>query len=271
MKRLLLILCLCVALSSRAVAQVAYGTLAPATCIAGVGALFYQTSTPPVIYVCAADGTWTSITAYVPTVQSGSALLIFSGTCPDDYTESAALAGKTILGTVAANMDVGTTGGSDAITPTVASLSAAAQTFTGSSANTSGVSGGTPAGTNSALTFTGTASTTVVNHVHTLATGTTATGNFSQVIGTVDTTSGGTGGTPTQTTLGTRSVATVNGAADYTPAGTINTPTFTGSALGTHLHALTATGTNGASAVTGTLNAFDNRSAWIKGIFCVKD
>ena len=47
--------------------------------------------------------------------------------------------------------------------------------------------------------------TETVNHVHTLATGTGATGNFSQVIGTVDTTSGGTGGTPTQTALGTLS------------------------------------------------------------------
>ena len=47
--------------------------------------------------------------------------------------------------------------------------------------------------------------TQVVDHVHTLATGTTATGNFAQVIGTVDTSSGGTGATPTQTALGTRS------------------------------------------------------------------
>lgn len=45
-------------------------------------------------------------------------------------------------------------------------------------------------------------------HDHTLATGTGASGNFSQVIGTVDTTSGGTGGTPTQTALGTRSGST---------------------------------------------------------------
>jgi hypothetical protein len=63
-----------------------------------------------------------------------------------------------------------------------------------------------------------------VNHLHTLATGTTATGNFSQVIGTVDTSSGGTGATPTQTALGTLSGnPTVGGAANYTPAGT-NTP-----------------------------------------------
>lgn len=45
-------------------------------------------------------------------------------------------------------------------------------------------------------------------HTHTLATGTGATGNFSQVIGTVDTSSGGSGGTPTQTALGTISGST---------------------------------------------------------------
>lgn len=71
-----------------------------------------------------------------------------------------------------------------------------------------------------AQAFTGTQSTVVVNHVHTLATGSGATGNFSQVIGTVDTSSGGTGATPTQTALGTRSGNPVGGAAGYTPAGT---------------------------------------------------
>lgn len=45
-------------------------------------------------------------------------------------------------------------------------------------------------------------------HTHALATGTGSTGNFSQVIGTVDTSSGGTGGTPTQTALGTLSGST---------------------------------------------------------------
>lgn len=45
-------------------------------------------------------------------------------------------------------------------------------------------------------------------HDHTLATGTGTTGNFAQVIGTVDTSSGGNGGTPTQTALGTRSGST---------------------------------------------------------------
>lgn len=61
--------------------------------------------------------------------------------------------------------------------------------------------------------------TQVVNHVHTLATGTGATGNFSQVIGTVDTSSGGTGGSPTQTALGTLSGNPSGGVATGTTAG----------------------------------------------------
>jgi hypothetical protein len=61
--------------------------------------------------------------------------------------------------------------------------------------------------------------TEVPNHLHTLATGTGASGNFSQVIGTVDTTSGGVGGTPTQTALGTLSGNPVGGVATGTTAG----------------------------------------------------
>ena len=59
--------------------------------------------------------------------------------------------------------------------------------------------------------------TNVLNHLHTLATGTGTTGNFSQVIGTVDTSSGGNGATPTQTALGTLSGnPTANGVAAQT-------------------------------------------------------
>lgn len=61
--------------------------------------------------------------------------------------------------------------------------------------------------------------TQVPNHVHPLATGTTATGNFAQVIGTVDTSSGGTGGAPTQTALGTLSGNPSGGVATGTTAG----------------------------------------------------
>lgn len=165
-------------------------------------------------------------------VPSGAILLINSGTCPTGYSEVSGLDGKTLLGTLNAHGDVGTSGGSDSITPTVNSLTAAAQTFTGSSATSSAVSAGTPAGTN------GTAS--------------------------VATVSGSKAGTSTG------AFSTIGG---VSPGSSFTVPaeTFTGSALGTHTHTLTATGTNGTSTVTGTLNSFDNRSAFVKVIFCSKN
>lgn len=84
--------------------------------------------------------------------------------------------------------------------------------------------GGAKTVASSAQTFAGNASTDIVNHLHTQAAGTGATGNFTQVTTAVDTSSGGTGGTPTQTALGTRTGNPVaGGVASYTPAGT-NTP-----------------------------------------------
>ena len=187
----------------------------PTPCNPNVGSWTVGTSSV-IFYVCASDGnTWLTVN---PPIPSGTITLNLTS-CPTGWTEVTELNGKMALGTLAANGNVGTTGGADNITP---------------------------AGTNSALTFTGTLSTTVVNHLHTLATGTGSTGNFSQVVGTVDTSSGGNGANPTQTALGTLSGnPTSGGVASYTPAGTINTPTFTGT-------------------------QFDNRSAFVRVIFCRK-
>lgn len=198
-------------------------------------------STGSILYICGPSNAWVDITPSSGGLPANLIVLTLT-TCPSGYSEATELNGITVIGTLAANKDVGTTGGLDNVTP--------------AGTNTA-VSAGTPSGTNSIPTFTGNASTDVVNHVHTLATGTGTTGNFSQVIGTVDTSSGGTGGTPTQTTLGTRSVATVNGVALYTPTGSVTAPTFTGSVLGTHNHTFTGT-------------QFDNRSAFIRVIFCKK-
>src|SRR6476659_893287 len=81
----------------------------------------------------------------------GSILIITSGACPSGYTEVSALNGKTLLGTLNANGDIGATGGSDTITP---AGSVSQPTFTGISVTSSAVSAGTPAVTNSAPTFT---------------------------------------------------------------------------------------------------------------------
>lgn len=72
-------------------------------------------------------------------VPAGMITFINSGTCPTGWTE-VNLGANYLLATVAANGDVGTTGGSN---------------------GTSSVSGGTPAGTNSATATTGNCSSTV--------------------------------------------------------------------------------------------------------------
>lgn len=73
------------------------------------------------IWVCAGVG---SPAVQVQTggggsVPAGSIVLIKSGTCPAGYAEDTDLTGRTIIGTVAANGDVGTTGGSDTITQVI--------------------------------------------------------------------------------------------------------------------------------------------------------
>ena len=59
-------------------------------------------------------------------VPAGSILFIVSGSCPAGYTEEAALNGRTIIGTLAANSDIGTTGGADSVTPSAHSGTAVA-------------------------------------------------------------------------------------------------------------------------------------------------
>lgn len=232
-----------------------------------------------------------------PSLWTGVLLLRTSGTaCPTGTTEATDLANRSLIAVTIASGEAGQTGGNDNITPTGTN---SALIFTGATLGThvhgvgsydnAAVSAGTPAGTNSGTVIADHPShthtyTQVVNHTHTLATGTGATGNFSQVIGTVDTSSGGTGGSPTQTTLGTLSVATTGGVATGTTAGPSATlshsvttqPTFTGNALSTHDHTFsgsseaisggTPAGTINTPTFTGT--QFDNRPAFIKVVVC---
>jgi len=214
------------------------------------------------------DGSMSSF----PLLPSGIVALILSGSCPSGWSEVAALNGKMLRGTVAANNDVGTSGGNSTITPT-GSVAAPtftgnagtvpaetftgnagtvpAQTFTGSSATTSAVSAGTPAGTNGASATSGNCAATNI--------------------------AAGTGST-------TACKATA-------PNLTVTAQTFTGSALATHTHTLTATGTNGTvsftpvgtngtvsftpsgtnSSPTFTGNAIDPSPSYVKVIFCSKN
>src|SRR5258708_4660570 len=90
--------------------------------------------------------TWVGNQNYSPT---GILMVVISGSCPTGWAEVSALNGKFLQGTLAANGDVGTTGGNATITPAGA---VSAPTFTGTSSQvTSAVSAGTPAGTVSAL------------------------------------------------------------------------------------------------------------------------
>lgn len=243
---------------------------------ASTGRLWFDTSTlrMNVCTVSAPDVNGFSVcTTWVPLAPAsvpGSIILITSGTCPPGTIEATELNGVMLRGTLAANGNVGTTGGSDTITPTVASLTAAAQTFTGSagtvpaqtftgsSATTSAVSAGTPAGTNNAPALTMNSYTpagTIASSSQTKFT-TNSSGTLANT-------------TAARTFVGTAATLT----------GSVAAPTFTGSALATHTHTLTATGTNGtvsftpagtnaSSAVTGTLNSFDNRPAYLNVIFC---
>lgn len=116
MTRLLLVLAFAL-VSSRLEAQVTLlgGAALPETCIPGQ--LFVVTGTP-VLSICTTTDVWTTIpSAGGSSVPTGAIILIDTGTCPTGFEEVAGLDGKTILGTLAANKDVGTTGGNDSITP----------------------------------------------------------------------------------------------------------------------------------------------------------
>ena len=186
-----------------------------------------------------------------------------------------------------------------------------AQTFTGSSATTSAVSGGTPAGTNGASATSGNCAATNIaagtgslnackatapnltvtaqvftgsalsTHTHTLtATGTNGTAAFTPA-GTVawpagvPTNASGafaegaiSGGAFTEGAISggafTQGAISWPGGVPTISAGTFTQPTFAGSALATHTHTLTATGTNASSAVTGV-------PAYFKVIACSKN
>lgn len=201
-------------------------------------------------------------------VPAGSILLVNSGSCPSGYTEQSTMNGKTLFGTLNAGSDVGTTGGNDNITPTgtdstptiswpagvptaadesththtAGSFSAAAQVFTGNALGTH------------THTFTGNA----VNSSATASTPDLVTSNTA-----------GSGVSPTTTATGTNSNTSAG-----TPAGTNGSSSVSGtSAAGlAHTHTLSwpaGVPTNSASTFTG--NSFDNRSAFIKVIFCKKD
>jgi hypothetical protein len=187
------------------------------------------------LVLLAFQSTWTpSITGDGAGVPAGL-ILMSATTCPLGWTEQTAFANRVPLATTVAAGDAGSTGGSNDITP---------------------------AGTVSQPTFAGTSSSVVLNHTHTVTvtdpghthvvTSQTATtgGATSYEHGVLDTSSAEAEATEV-TASGTTgiSASTANpagGAASYTPAGTVSQPTFAGT-------------------------QFDNRSAYVKLVYCKKD
>jgi hypothetical protein len=237
------------------------------------------------------SGAWSTATVGAPAASIPAGLITFvvTGACPSGWSEVTALAGKTLSGTLTANADVGTTGGSDTITP---AGTVAAPTFTGSSATSSAVSAGTPAGTNATSTVTplGTVAAPVVAWPAGVPTHSGTTATFTGNAVTAASTTSGTKLVTANTSTGVSPITTATGTVNITSQGTIAWPagvptntapaftgssstvtaqTFTGSALGTHTHTVTATGTNSAPAFTGT--QFDNRPAFTRVIFCSKN
>lgn len=222
-------------------------------------------------------------------------------TCPSGWSEATELNGVMVRGTLAANGDVGTTGGSDSITP---AGTINTQTFTGAglgthlhgvgtyangneSAHTHGgptVSWPVGVPTNAAEAVHTHTYTEVPNHVHPYCSQTSTSGSISSYEhGTIDTSSAATecsmltnnpsGGVASGTTAAGSSHNHViswpagvptNGA---TGAGAAHTHTPSGSSEA--VSAGTPAGTIQQAALTGT--AFDNRPAFLKVIFCKKD
>lgn len=201
-------------------------------------------------------------------MPTGFVGMVTSGTCPTGTTEVAGLAGAMPFGTVAANADVGGIGGSDAVTP-AGNVAAPALTMNSY----------TPGGTNGTGTVTATG--TVAWPVNPPTNGAIALGTF---VNTATATSGncaatniaaGTGSTTACKATAPNLTVPAEGHSGSLTAPTIsypaNVPTFAGSAATTSAetftgNAATLTGTNTAPAFTGT--QFDNRSAFVKVIFC---
>lgn len=204
-----------------------------------------------------ASGLWTCADPASGGVAAGAIVFIDSGTCPAGYSEVSALNGRMARGTVAANGNVGGTGGSDSVTPTVNALTAAAQvvSWPASVPTVSGIAAsfsGNALATHAHELPWQIASTTTIRQIAaaTFGVGTSRAATAVSAAGTANTTSA--------------AVALSEAKSAGTPAGTV-TITNQGAVAWPASVPTTAT-----SAVTGTLNAVDNRAAYVNLIGCKK-
>jgi hypothetical protein len=228
------------------------GTTLPAACVVGEYFFKEDAAAGRNTYACTATDTWTlqgdGDTGGSGSLPAGAIVMIASGTCPSGFVEETSLSARMPLGTLAANSDVGTTGGADDITP---------------------------AGTVSQPAFTGSALPShthdysdVINHTHSV---TVNDPGHTHVQSVNSNTTGGTSGyTPdTSTNTGaasgysTQSATTGITASTTNPSGGVATGTTTGPSS-----TLTPAGTVSQPTFTGT--QFDNRSAFLRVIFCRK-
>ncbi len=205
------------------------------------------------------DGSANCIAIGGGSIPSGLITFVVSGTCPSGWTEVTGLAGRTLFGTLAANGDVGTTGGSDTVTasgtvsaPTFTgnALAGHAHTFTGSLLATHTHTAGTLSA--AAQTFTGSSTTVPAETVNSLTAAAQTVNSMTAAAQTITWPAG----VPTQaadtftttkfTTSGSGTAAFVTESARGAISWPAGVPTNGTSAV---------TGTMNSSAVTGTLNS----------------
>jgi hypothetical protein len=217
-------------------------------------------------------------------LPAGAVMLILSGTCPTGYTEATELNGVTLIGTLAANGDVGSTGGANNITPagtfsgtpaTLAHSGAAVSAHTGAAVGNHAVTQPTIAWPAAVPPFLGTSSTCVPNHVHVENINTATTGGLGGFPALIDTSTSG------STATGLSTANNTGGSANCTPAGTnswpAGVPVASGAAVDAHSvtqpanHSVTqASDHSYTPAGTFAGSSFDNRSAFVRVIFCKK-
>lgn len=209
------------------------GVSLPASCTPAA-TFTYTAFTPSVVYHCIGGNQWAlAPSGGVPT----GAIVPFVSACPSGYTEHTALNGKMPLGTLAANLNVGTTGGADAITPVGTNSGTAVTAHAGAAV-----------ADHASHTHT---YTDVIAHTHTQASQTATTGAVSSwEHGAIDTSSAA------SETLATGSTGVATG----TTAGPSAALT----------HAVTQPANHGVTQPTFTGTAFDNRSAFVRVLFCEK-
>jgi hypothetical protein len=224
-----------------------------------VGELWIDTSGTPTLKTCTVMSpvTWVTVGGGGGSaVPAGAMLLVDAGTCPTGFAEVSGLDGKFLVGTLAANGNVGTSAGSDTVTP---AGTVTAPTFTGNAVASSAVSAGTPAGTNGTVSFTPDGTVTqaiftgapLATHTH-MFTGTVLATHAHELPFQIPTTT-----TLRPIAIATFGTGTARAATSVSPAFTANT-TSAAVALSQAISAGTPAGTNAAVTAgtpAGTINA----------------